>query len=132
MSKILVTGANGFIGQSLCKTIGEKNKLVRGIVRNKLPYNINDNIEYFSIGDINFETDWMHLLSDVDFTIADNPRAWHKPFMPFQKHFGEWKKHSKYLKPRTWHWLEEMITNGADLGIIGNVKPNQAADVDAP
>ena len=69
MSKILVTGANGFIGQSLCKTLGAKNKLVRGIVRNKLPYNINDNIEYFSIGDINFETDWMHLLSDVDCVI---------------------------------------------------------------
>ena len=42
---------------------------MRGIVRNKLPYNINDNIEYFSIGDINFETDWMHLLSDVDCVI---------------------------------------------------------------
>ena len=69
MSKILVTGANGFIGHSLCKALAAKNKFVRGIVRNKLPYNTNDNIEYFSIGDINFETNWMHLLSDIDCVI---------------------------------------------------------------
>jgi len=69
MSKILVTGANGFIGQSLCKVLAAKNKFVRGIVRNKLPYNTNDNIEYFSIGDINFETNWMNLLSDIDCVI---------------------------------------------------------------
>ena len=32
MKKILVTGANGFIGQSLCKTLAIKNKLVHGII----------------------------------------------------------------------------------------------------
>ena len=33
MNKILVTGANGFIGQSLCKKLIKKDKLVCGIVR---------------------------------------------------------------------------------------------------
>ncbi len=66
MNKILVTGANGFIGQSLCKKLIEKDKFVRGIVRNVSVNKNNYNIEYASVGDINSETNWMHLLSNID------------------------------------------------------------------
>ena len=77
MNKILVTGANGFIGQSLCKALVAKNKFVRGVVRSKLPHNTNKNIEYFSVGDINFDTNWMHLLSNIDCVIHCAGRAHH-------------------------------------------------------
>ena len=66
MNKILVTGANGFIGQSLCNKLIKKNKIVRGIVRDESIAKNNLNIEYASVGDINSETNWMHLLSNID------------------------------------------------------------------
>ncbi len=66
MNKILVTGANGFIGQSLCKKLIKKDKLVCGIVRDVSVTKNTYNIEYASAGDINSETNWMHLLSNVD------------------------------------------------------------------
>ena len=32
MSKILITGASGFIGQNLCKTLSTLNRFVRGLL----------------------------------------------------------------------------------------------------
>lgn len=52
MKKICITGANGFIGSSLCKRLSSSSNLVRGLVRNfesKLHVN---NINYVSIGNI--------------------------------------------------------------------------------
>ena len=69
MNKILVTGANGFIGQSLCKELVKKNFFVRGIVRSKLNLNDYKNIEYKTIADINYCTNWTDLLSDIDCVI---------------------------------------------------------------
>jgi len=66
MNRILITGANGFIGQSLCRYLIKKNKFVRGVVRDKLSIKNSDNIQYVSVGDINFKTNWMYLLSDID------------------------------------------------------------------
>ena len=66
MNKILVTVANGFIGQSLCKELIKKKFFVRAIVRSKLKFNDFKNIEYKTIGDINYCTNWTDLLSDID------------------------------------------------------------------
>ena len=69
MNKILVTGANGFIGESLCKVLSDKNNLVRGVVRDISTIKKNSNIEYVSVGNINFETNWSKLLADIDCVI---------------------------------------------------------------
>ena len=67
MNKILVTGADGFIGQSLCNELVKRNKKVHGIVRNLSPLkNYNKNIKYIPVGNINHQTNWEHLLSDID------------------------------------------------------------------
>ncbi len=66
MKKILVTGANGFIGQSLCKTLVTKNKLVHGIIRNCSKVKKHNNIEYSSVGEINYDTNWIEVLSNTD------------------------------------------------------------------
>ena len=69
MKKILVTGASGFIGQSLCETLSKSGRSVIGIVRSLNSYLFNENIEYVQIKDINLQTKWEHILKDVDCVI---------------------------------------------------------------
>ena len=66
MNKILVTGASGFIGQSLCETLSKSGRSVLGAVRNLNSILINKNIEYIPVGDIAFKKNWKDLLVDVD------------------------------------------------------------------
>lgn len=66
MNKILVTGASGFIGSNLCKTLSEYGISARGSVRNLNLISANTNIEYVSIGNINLNTNWKNILIDVD------------------------------------------------------------------
>ena len=75
MKKILVTGASGFIGRSLCKTLIIKNKLVHGIVRNSSKVKKKNNIKYTSVGEINYDTNWTEVLSNVDCVIHCAGRA---------------------------------------------------------
>lgn len=52
MNKICVTGANGFIGKSLCETLAQMNRSVEGLVRT-LDSSLNlKNFKYISVGDI--------------------------------------------------------------------------------
>ena len=66
MKKILVTGASGFIGQSLCETLSKSGRLVLGAVRNLNSILINKNVKYVSIGDISFKKDWKNFLYGID------------------------------------------------------------------
>ena len=50
MKKICVTGASGFIGQSLCKALSRSGYFVRGFVRNLNIYPKLKNLEYVKIG----------------------------------------------------------------------------------
>lgn len=69
--KIAVTGANGFIGKHLCKTLATAGCKVIPIVR-KLS-NDSDTFEHCEdqrcIGDISGDVDWAPLLQDVDVVI---------------------------------------------------------------
>ena len=75
MKKILVTGASGFIGQSLCETLSKSGRSVLGAVRNLNSILINKNIEYIPVGDIAFKKNWKDLLVDVDCIIHCAGRA---------------------------------------------------------
>lgn len=66
MKKILVTGASGFIGQSLSNTLVTRNKLVHGIIRNTSKVKKHNKIKYSIVSEINLETDWSKLLSNVE------------------------------------------------------------------
>ncbi|MEW6088382.1 MAG: NAD-dependent epimerase/dehydratase family protein [bacterium] len=72
--KILVTGANGFIGCSLCTFLKEKGCFVRGAVRNNA-HNVSEADEYIQVGDISELTDWSNALCDVDFVVHLAGRA---------------------------------------------------------
>ena len=66
MKKICITGANGFIGRSLCKALGSSGNYIRGLVRNQ---NLNKDfseIEYISVGDIGPKINWKEHLKGCD------------------------------------------------------------------
>ncbi|MBU0598542.1 SDR family oxidoreductase [Patescibacteria group bacterium] len=66
--KVLVTGANGFIGRNLCAFLKEKGFIVRGAVRNNVR-DLSGVDEYIQVGDINESTDWQQALAGVDTVI---------------------------------------------------------------
>ncbi len=70
MTRVLVTGANGFVGRALCHTMMEYGYLVRGAVRSpakrtQLP----SGVEPTLVGDIGPDTDWKNSLTDVEIII---------------------------------------------------------------
>ena len=71
MDKILVTGASGFIGHSLCNELIKSNRFVRAAVRNIDSYfiNISNKFEYFSVGNIGLETKWDNALEGINCVI---------------------------------------------------------------
>lgn len=66
MSRILVTGASGFIGQTLCKTLSKSGRLVRGTVRSHNSISEDTKAEYINVEDINIEKNWRGILDDID------------------------------------------------------------------
>lgn len=66
MKKILVTGASGFIGQNLCRTLLKSDRSVIGVVRSFNSFLLKNNIKYVKINDLNLHTNWKNILKDVD------------------------------------------------------------------
>jgi len=66
MKKIIVTGANGFIGKSLCQTLHTLDKSVRGLVRTLEPKKNFTDIQYKSVGDFSSKINWKDYLNGYD------------------------------------------------------------------
>jgi nucleoside-diphosphate-sugar epimerase len=64
--RVLVTGANGFVGRVVCEKLLKRGYSVRGVVRNQ-PRHLG--IEAIRIGNIDRSTDWREALSCVDVVI---------------------------------------------------------------
>ncbi len=68
MEKVLVTGANGFIGRQLCRALIDSGFGLRAAIRkngNRLPVDY----DIIEIDDIDSQTDWQKALVDVDVVI---------------------------------------------------------------
>jgi nucleoside-diphosphate-sugar epimerase len=75
MEKICITGANGFIGKSLCKALNSSDKSIRGFIRT-LDLNKNyTKIEYLSVGDISSKINWKDQLNGYDCIVHCAGRA---------------------------------------------------------
>ncbi|MDB9986896.1 NAD-dependent epimerase/dehydratase family protein [Candidatus Pelagibacter sp.] len=75
MSRILVTGATGFIGQALCKTLSKSGRLVRGTVRSHNSISEDTKAEYINVEDINIAKNWKDVLDDIDCIVHCAGRA---------------------------------------------------------
>ena len=69
MTKVLITGSNGFVGKALAEELVTKSFNVNGAVRSLAPVNFPETISKFAINDINSKTDWQKALEDVDVVI---------------------------------------------------------------
>ena len=60
---ILITGANGFVGKALCKTLGNQGYIVHEAVRK---IDKTSSAHQIAVGEINASTDWTNALIGVD------------------------------------------------------------------
>jgi UDP-glucose 4-epimerase len=68
MSRILVTGASGFIGRAVVAALAKDGHAVRAAVRHPAPA-FPTNVEIVQIGDLAEPIDWSPLLAGIDVTI---------------------------------------------------------------
>ncbi len=69
MTKVLITGINGFVGKALGDELVTKGFNVNGAVRPSVPVDFPDTITKFVIKDIDSKTDWQNALEGVDVVI---------------------------------------------------------------
>lgn len=74
MTRVLVTGATGFIGGFLCEALARADYLVRGALRTDraVPRTVAEKVV---VGDINSTTDWTQALEGVDLVIHAAARS---------------------------------------------------------
>ena len=92
MTRVLVTGANGFIGTVLCDQLVAGGFLIRGAFRSAKAADCSpNNIEKVIVGEINANTDWQKALKDVNIVIhlAARVHVMHEtdsdPFAAFER-----------------------------------------------
>ena len=74
MEKILVTGANGFVGRQLCRTLSQKGFLVKAAIR-QTAIAPAEAMHYVPVGDIGPDTDWTEALRGVELVVHLAGRA---------------------------------------------------------
>jgi nucleoside-diphosphate-sugar epimerase/GT2 family glycosyltransferase len=63
--RILVTGANGFIGKAVCADLPSRGHRVRGAVRRNSDADQSTDVQHLAMGEIDEHTDWTTALSEV-------------------------------------------------------------------
>ena len=64
--RVLVTGANGFIGRAVCADLLSRNYRVLGAIRKNPSLDRRANVQHLEVGDIDEHTDWTGALSGID------------------------------------------------------------------
>ncbi len=66
-TQVLITGANGFVGQALCATAVSSDFLIKGVVR--VPQSLPAAVETVVIGAIDGNTDWHNALQGINVVV---------------------------------------------------------------
>jgi len=75
MSKILVTGATGFIGRAVCRVLRAAGHTLTGVTRDRSLKRGPENIPLYHITDIGAHTDWSQAVSGADTIVHLAARA---------------------------------------------------------
>ena len=75
MSKVLVTGATGFVGQAVCRILRAEGHTLTGVTRDKTLKRGPENIPLYYISDIGADTDWSQAVSGADMVVHLAARA---------------------------------------------------------
>ena len=68
--RVLITGANGFVGTVLCRSLIKKSHSVRCVVRERREYlNFSKDVDIYSVGEIGPSTIWAEALRDIDIIV---------------------------------------------------------------
>ncbi|MBF0557319.1 MAG: NAD-dependent epimerase/dehydratase family protein [Nitrospirae bacterium] len=73
--RVLVTGANGFVGRALCDALLKNGHYVRGAVRSKEKVFHAGGIDFCSVGDIGPDTEWRGAMEGIDIVVHLAGRA---------------------------------------------------------
>jgi nucleoside-diphosphate-sugar epimerase len=74
LDKVLVTGANGFVGGQVCRTLRQQGFAVKAAIRRNAPGPAED-LDYVPVGDIGPDTDWTDALQGVNLVVHLAGRA---------------------------------------------------------
>jgi nucleoside-diphosphate-sugar epimerase len=74
LDRILITGANGFVGRQLCRTLRQNGFAVKAAIRQN-PTAPAEDLPYVSVGDIGPDTDWTEALQGVNLVVHLAGRA---------------------------------------------------------
>lgn len=69
MTAVLVTGANGFVGQTLARTLSRSGYRVRGVVRDISKIPSCEAVEMSVIDGMDLDTDWSSAVNDMDVVV---------------------------------------------------------------
>lgn len=134
---VLVTGANGFVGQTLCARLCGSEFAVRGAVR--LVGRVRQDFETIGVGDISLDTDWSAALRNVQQVVHLAARV----HVMHDRGAGSWAEFHRVNVEGTANLARQAATGGVKRFIyLSSIKVNgefttpgrpfTAADVPAP
>ena len=91
MKRVLVTGANGFIGTNLCKKLIDDEFHVYGVARSEKSYLLPERVEAVPIKSIDGDTDWKNFLEGMNIVVHLAARV-HVMKDSVSNHFAEYQK----------------------------------------
>jgi len=109
MKKICITGANGFIGQSIYKTLLKEGRSCIGTVRSINFNSSNYNNKYIQLGDIGPNTNWKVALRGVDCVVHCAGRAHFKKNIRYDE--------KKFFNTVNFNGTKQLAQQAAEVGV---------------
>ncbi|MFW8601978.1 UDP-glucose 4-epimerase family protein [Desulfobacterota bacterium M19] len=127
--RIMVTGANGFVGKSLCASLRMRGGEVRATMRHSASFTTDKGLDQVAVGDINSETSWNKVLAEVNCVIHLAARV----HVMADKACDPLAEFRRVNRDGTVHLAEQAAQNGVRRFIyLSSIKVNGEETLDEP